>query len=51
MSSKHSSEVKANIERAQQAVDAARKLASDGFMISRLHGLIILCFMPLQRYC
>jgi hypothetical protein len=30
MSSMHSSEVKANIERAEQAVDAARKLASDG---------------------
>jgi uncharacterized protein (UPF0332 family) len=27
----HSSEVKANIERAEQAVDAARKLASDGY--------------------
>ena len=27
MSSMHSSEVKANIERAEQAVDAARKLA------------------------
>ncbi len=31
MSSIHSSEVKANIERAEQAVDAARKLASDGY--------------------
>ena len=31
MSSMHSSEVKANIERAEQAVDAARKLASDGY--------------------
>jgi len=31
MSSMHSSEVKANMERAEQAVDAARKLASDGY--------------------
>jgi uncharacterized protein (UPF0332 family) len=31
MSSIHSPEVKANIERAEQAVDAARKLASDGY--------------------
>ena len=31
MSSINSSEVKANIERADQAVDAARKLASDGY--------------------
>ena len=31
MSSIHSLEVKANIERAEQAVDAARKLASDGY--------------------
>ena len=31
MISMHSSEVKANIERAEQAVDAARKLASDGY--------------------
>ena len=31
MSSMHSSEVKANIERAEQAVDAARKLVLDGY--------------------
>ena len=31
MNSMHSSEVKANIERADQAVNAARKLASDGY--------------------
>ncbi len=31
MSSIHSLEVMANIERAEQAVNAARKLASDGY--------------------
>ena len=31
MSSMHSSEVRANLERAEQAVNAARKLASDGY--------------------
>jgi uncharacterized protein (UPF0332 family) len=31
MSSKHSSEVEANIERAEQSVNAARKLVSDGY--------------------
>ena len=31
MSSIHSSEVKANIERTEQAVEAARKLGLDGY--------------------
>jgi uncharacterized protein (UPF0332 family) len=31
MSSMHSLEIEANMERAEQAVDAARKLVSDGY--------------------
>ena len=50
MSSKLSSEIKANLERAEQAVNAARKLAADGYYDFAASRAYYSVFTLLQRY-